>query len=88
MRLNSGVKPSPCEDEPIGTGRLNGDNARCGNMTLRSYLQVDLNSTYVICAVATQGNSSAFVEEYRVELSNNGSRWEFYQGLTGTKVGP
>lgn len=87
LHLNLGFKPMPCEDELIGPGHLNDGDVWCGNLGLPSYLQVDLNSTYVICAVQTQGNSSSFVEEYRVEFSNNGSHWDFYQGLTGTKVG-
>jgi len=87
VRVNSGFNSPPCEEEPIGTVRLNDGNARCGNLSFPSYLQVDLGSTYVVCAVATQGNSSSFVEEYKVEFSNNGSWWEFYQGLTGIKVG-
>ena len=86
MRLNSGFNSPPCEDEPIVTGRLNDGNVWCG-LGLLSYLQVDLNSTYVVCAVTTQGNSSSFVEEYKVELSNNGSPRTFYKGLTGVKVG-
>ena len=87
MRLNSGFKPPPCEDEAIGKGRINLENAWCANLNLPSYLQVDLNTTHIVCAVATQGNSSSFVEEYKVEFSTDGSKWEFYRGLTGIKVG-
>ncbi|XP_078352793.1 uncharacterized protein LOC144637605 [Oculina patagonica] len=69
-------------------GRLNHEQAWCAQSVLPSYLQVDLNTTYIVCAVATQGyssNSSSFVEEYKVEISKDGSNWDFYRDITGGK---
>ncbi|XP_078352789.1 uncharacterized protein LOC144637600 [Oculina patagonica] len=68
--------------------RLNHEQAWCAQSVLPSYLQVDLNTTYIVCAVATQGyssNSSSFVEEYKVEISKDGSNWDFYRDITGGK---
>ncbi|KAL9951704.1 hypothetical protein ACROYT_G044426 [Oculina patagonica] len=69
-------------------GRLNHEHAWCANSGLSSYIQVDLNTTYIVCAVATQGNSSnssSFVEEYKVEFSKDGSNWDFYRDIAGVK---
>ena len=45
------------------------------------YIQVDLGSVYIICAVATQGNSRAdqWVRTYQVQYSANRSNWLIYQ---------
>ena len=67
-------------------GRLNHESAWCAEPILPVYLQVALNTTYVICAVATQGNSSnssSFVQEYQVEFSMDGSIWDFYRSSAG-----
>ena len=70
--------------------RLNGQSAWCALSDSSSYLQVDLNANYLICAIATQGNGnssvSAFVKEYKVEFSINGADWDFYRGLAGGQV--
>ena len=67
-------------------GRLNHEHAWCASSALPSYIQVDLRTTYTVCAVATQGNSSSFVEEYKVEFSQDGSKWDFYHNITDVKV--
>lgn len=70
-------------------GRLNHEHAWCASSVLPSYLQVELNTTFTVCALATQGylsNSSSFVEEYKVEFSKDGSRWNFYRDETDVKV--
>ena len=71
-------------------GRLNHEHASwCGSSTLPSYTEVDLNMTYIVCAVATQGisgNLNSFVEEYKMEFSLDGFKWDFYHNKTGVKV--
>ena len=70
-------------------GRLNHEHAWCSSSALPSYLQVDLRITYTVCAVATQGNSSnssSFVEEYEVQFSQDGFKWDFYHNITDVKV--
>ncbi|EDO36086.1 predicted protein, partial [Nematostella vectensis] len=41
------------------------------------YLQVDLGSRHVICAVATQGSPTAdhWVQTYKIQASLDGSSW-------------
>lgn len=69
--------------------RLNHQFPWCA-MSSPSYLQVDLNANYLLCAIATQGSGnssvSAFVLEYKVEFSINGTVWNLYRGLAGTQV--
>ena len=70
--------------------RLNHQSAWCPKLNSTHYLQVNLNSTYVICAIGTQGNQSAsidaFVQEYKIELSINGTKWDFYRVSDGIMV--
>ena len=70
--------------------RLNHQSSWCSLSDSPSYLQVDLNANYLICAIATQGSGdsavSAFVMEYKVEFSINGTEWDFYRGLAGIQV--
>ena len=70
--------------------RLNHQSPWCALHDSSSYLQVDLNANYLICAIATQGSGnssvSAFVMEYKAEFSINGTEWDFHRGLTGTQV--
>ncbi|XP_044170568.1 uncharacterized protein LOC114949515 isoform X2 [Acropora millepora] len=44
------------------------------------YLQIDLQSLHVICAVSTQGNSKAdeWVETYSIQTSTDGVHWTYY----------
>ena len=65
-------------------GRLNyaAGSSWCASSSDSSpYLQVDLGSVYMICAVASQGNSQAdqWVKTYQVQYSTNGSNWVIYQ---------
>ena len=48
---------------------------------LAPYLQVDLGSLHVVCAVATQGNSKAdqWVETYQLQSSTDGRTWAEYK---------
>ena len=45
------------------------------------YLQIDLKTLYVICAVSTQGNSQAdhWVKNYTLQFSNDGKTWMVYR---------
>ncbi|XP_067027504.1 receptor-type tyrosine-protein phosphatase S-like isoform X3 [Acropora muricata] len=64
-------------------GRLNGDSAwiPSSNNNNNDYLQIDLGSVYVVCAVATQGNPSAndWTETYKIETSLDNVNWQWYQ---------
>ena len=52
------------------------------------YLQIDLGSDYIICAIATQGNSRAdqWVKTYQVQYSEDGSNWMECQENGNTRV--
>ena len=45
------------------------------------FLQIDLGTNFVLCAVATQGNSQAeeWVETYQLQTSNDGMNWKDYK---------
>ncbi|EDO35863.1 predicted protein [Nematostella vectensis] len=64
--------------------RLNGDRYwAAANKNAPLYLQVDLLSLYMICAVATQGGTlseyDTRVTRYKLSLSTTGSSWQIYQ---------
>ena len=56
---------------------------------LAPYLQVDLGSLHVVCAVATQGNSKAeqWVETYQLQSSTDGTTWTDYKEGGQVRVG-
>ncbi|XP_067027637.1 uncharacterized protein [Acropora muricata] len=67
---------------PASDGRLNGARAWIPNSNNNNeYLQIDLGSVYVVCAVATQGNPSAndWTETYKIETSLDNVKWQWYQ---------
>ena len=72
--------------------RLNHQSAWCKNLSepSASYIQINTNATHLICAIATQGTANnsypSFVKEYKLEISFDGARWDFYQGSNGTEV--
>ena len=72
-------------------GRLNGAEAwePENNRNPNDYLQIDLQYEFVICAVATQGKSSAneWTTEYKLQLSFNDIDWITYQENAADKVG-
>lgn len=43
----------------------------------KPYLEIDFGTPYVLCAVATQGNSKAdqMVTSFTLQISNDGSTW-------------
>ena len=70
--------------------RLNHPSGWCADLVTQPYFQVNLNATYLVCAIATQGsgNSSkpAFATEYKVSFSIDGSKWDFYRESGGVQV--
>ena len=72
-------------------GRLYGDGAwsPSDNNNVYDYLQIDLLYEFVICAVATQGKSTAdhWTTKYKLQLSYDGSNWVIYQENNTDKVG-
>lgn len=72
-------------------GRLYGDGAwsPSDNNNATDYLQIDLLYEFVICAVATQGKTSAdhWTKTYKLQLSFCGSNWVIYQENNVDKVG-
>ena len=47
----------------------------------KPYLQIDLQTLYIICALSTQGNSQAdhWVKNYTLQFSNDGTTWMVYR---------
>ena len=71
-------------DTPAKNGRLNysaGKSWCAGTQDNNPFLQIDLGTTFVLCAVATQGNSQAeeWVETYQLQTSNDGLNWTDYK---------
>ena len=76
---------------PAKNGRLNytGGQSWCASSRDSTpFLEVDLGSVHIICAVATQGNSRAdqWVKTYRVTYSTDGKSWSVYQEQNREKV--
>ena len=71
-------------DTPAKNGRLNynaGKSWCAGTQDNNPFLQIDLGTNFVLCAVATQGNSQAedWVETYQLQTSNDGLNWTDYK---------
>lgn len=61
----------------------------CASITdSNPYLQIDLERIYLICAVATQGNSQSdqWVKKYTLNSSTERTTWTSYQEKGVTKV--
>jgi len=78
---------------PAKNGRLNytAGSSWCASKTdSNPYLQIDLQTLHIICAVSTQGNSQAdqWVETNTLQTSTDGTTWTNYKenGKTGKKV--
>ena len=56
-----------------------------GTSDTNPYLQIDLQTLHIICAVSTQGNSQAdqWVKNYTLQLSTDGISWKNYTELGG-----
>ena len=69
---------------PAKNGRLNytsGSSWCAGTSDTNPYLQIDLQTLHIICAVSTQGNSQAdqWVKTYKLQLSTDGLTWTDYK---------
>ena len=76
---------------PANNGRLNytsGSSWCAGTSDSDPYLQIDLKTLHIICAVSTQGNSQAdqWVKTYTLQFSTNGTTWTDYQEGGQVKV--
>ena len=76
---------------PAKNGRLNfvAGSSWCASTSDSSpYLQIDLQTPYIICAVSTQGNSqgSQWVESYTLQSSKDGTTWTDYEENGQVKV--
>ena len=71
-------------------GRLNNAGAWCADTADNSnpYLQIDLQTLHIICAVSTQGNPKAdeWVKTYALQVSTDGSTWTDYDEFGQVKV--
>ena len=73
---------------PAKNGRLNftsGSSWCAGTSDTNPYLQIDLQTLHIICAVSTQGNSKEdqWVKTYTLQLSTDGITWTNYTELGG-----
>ncbi|PFX30125.1 Neuropilin-1 [Stylophora pistillata] len=69
---------------PAEHGRLNytlGSSWCAGTTDTNPYLQIDLKSLHIICAVSTQGNSQTdqWVKNYTLQISTDGTAWVDYK---------
>ena len=63
--------------------RLNGPNAwSTHNLNQNQYLQVALNKKQYVIGVITQGFSDAWTTHYKVEFTEDGSKWEMVSNST------
>ena len=68
---------------PAKNGRMNytlGSSWCAGTSDTNPYLQIDLQTLHIICAVSTQGNSQAdqWVTTYTLQISTDGSTFTNY----------
>ena len=68
---------------PAKNGRLSyisGSSWCAGTGDTNPYLQIDLKTLHIVCAVSTQGNSKAdqWVKTYKLQLSTDGTTWTDY----------
>ncbi|XP_066015620.1 tyrosine-protein phosphatase Lar-like isoform X2 [Pocillopora verrucosa] len=69
---------------PAKNGRLNyssGSSWCAGTSDTNPYLQIDLQTLHIVCAVSTQGNSQVdqWVKNYTLQLSIDGTTWTDYK---------
>ena len=70
-------------------GRLNEIKAWCASTEdPKPYLQIDLETIHIVCAVSTQGNPNAdqWIETYTIQVSTDGTTWTDYEELGQNKV--
>ena len=76
---------------PAKNGRLNyiyGPSWCASTSDSNPYLQIDLQTLHIICAVSTQGNSQSddWVKTFTLQLSTDGTRWTDYKENKQVKV--
>ena len=76
---------------PAKNGRLkhtSGSSWCAGTSDSNPFLQIDLQTLHIICAVSTQGNSEAeeWVTNYILQSSIDGSHWTNYTEIGQVKV--
>ena len=76
---------------PAKNGRLNfsSGSSWCGKASeANPYLQIDLQTLHIICAVSTQGSSQAdqWVTNYTLQTSTDESTWTDYKEDGQVKV--
>ena len=76
---------------PAKNGRLNytSGSSWCANPSQSNpYLQIDLQTLHIICAVSTQGNSQGeqWVKTYTLQSSIDGSSWTDYKEVVQVAV--
>ncbi|KAJ7380920.1 hypothetical protein OS493_004505 [Desmophyllum pertusum] len=67
---------------PPYLARLNDLSAWCTGKAEDCFLQIDLGSLHLLCAVATQGNPGGnrdYVKRYRLLSSADGEKWSIYE---------
>ena len=70
-------------------GRLNRKGSWCASTSNSNpYLEIDLQTFHVMCAVATQGDSLAdnWVKTYSLQISTDGTFWTNYNEFGKVKV--
>ena len=70
-------------------GRLNEMKAWCASSgDAKPYLQIDLETIHIVCAVSTQGNPNAdqWIETYTIQVSTDGTTWKDYKENRQNKV--
>ena len=70
-------------------GRLNEIKAWCTSTgEANPYLQIDLETIHIVCAVSTQGNPNAdqWIETYTIQVSTDGTTWKDYKEHRQNKV--
>ena len=70
-------------------GRLNEKITWCASTgDAKPYLQIDLETIHIVCAVSTQGNPNAdqWIETYTIQVSTDGTTWTDYKEHGQNKV--
>ena len=89
LRMENGAIPdnkiaATSELSAAKNGRLNytSGSSWCARPSdTNPYLQINLQTLYIICAVSTQGNSRTdhWVKNYTLQFSNDGTTWMVYR---------
>lgn len=70
-------------------GRLNRERSWCASTSdSNPYLEIDLRTFHIICAVSTQGDSLTdnWVKTYSLQISTDGTFWTNYNEFGKVKV--